>query len=56
MGSSGQVRVFTQFHEYSLALERRLAQARMANAVGAHGMYSDSSVIIATDQIYTVVQ
>jgi hypothetical protein len=56
VGSSGQVQVFTQFHDYSLALQQRLAQGQMANAVGAHGVYSDSSVTITADQIYTVLQ
>jgi len=56
VGSSGQVQVFTQFHDYSLALQQRLAQGQMANAVGAHGLYSDSSVTITADQIYTVLQ
>jgi hypothetical protein len=56
VGSSGQVQVFTQFHDYSLALQQRLIQGQMANAVGAHGRYSDSSVTITADQIYTVLQ
>ncbi|HSS30645.1 MAG TPA: hypothetical protein VLL06_06475, partial [Nitrospiraceae bacterium] len=56
VGSSGQVQVFTQFHDYSLALQQRLAQGQMANVVGAHGGYSDLSVTITADQIYTVLQ
>jgi hypothetical protein len=56
VGSSGQVQVFTQFHDYNLALQQRLAQGQMANAIGAHGMYSDSLVTITADQIYTVLQ
>jgi len=56
VGSGGQIQVFTQYHEYSVALEQRLAQGQMANAVGAHGMYSDSSVTITADQVYTALQ
>ncbi|MBU6432432.1 MAG: metallophosphoesterase [Nitrospirae bacterium] len=56
VGSSGQIQVFTQFHDYSLALQQRLAQGQKANAVGAHGMYSDSSVSITADQIYMVLK
>ena len=56
LGSNGRVEVFTQFSAYRLALEQHLAQAQMANTVGAHGMYSDSMVTITADQIYTVLQ
>jgi hypothetical protein len=56
VGSSGQVQVFTQFHDYRLALQQHLAQGQMANVVGAHGVFSDSSVTITADQIYTVLQ
>jgi len=56
VGSGGQTQVFTQFHEYSVALQQNLAQGQMANAIGAHGMYSDSSVTITADQIYIVLK
>jgi len=56
VGSGGQTQVFTQFHEYSVALQQNLAQGQMANAIGAHGMYNDSSVTITADQIYTVLK
>jgi len=56
VGSSGQVQVFTQFHDYSLALEQSLMEGQKANTVGAHGMYSDASVTITADQIYTLLQ
>ena len=56
VGSGGQTQVFTQFHEYSVALQQSLAQGQMANAIGAHGMYTDSSVTITADQIYTVLK
>lgn len=56
LGSNGTVQVFTQFSGYRLALEQHLSQGQLANAVGAHGMYSDASVTITADQIYTVLQ
>jgi len=56
LGSSGKVQVFTQFHDYSLALEQHLTQGQLANTIGAHGIYSDSSVTITADQIYTLLQ
>jgi hypothetical protein len=56
LGSSGQVQVFTQFQDYRLALAQRLAQGQLANTIGAHGIYTDSSVTITADQIYTVLQ
>jgi hypothetical protein len=56
LGSSGQVQVFTQFHDYRLALAQHLAQGQLANTIGAHGIYTDSSVTITADQIYTVLQ
>jgi len=56
VGSNGQVQVFTQFHDYSVALEQSLMQGQKANTVGAHGTYSDASVTITADQIYTVLQ
>ena len=56
VGLSGQVQVFTQFHDYSLAIQQRLAQGQMARAVGAHGMFSDSAETETADQIYTVLQ
>jgi hypothetical protein len=55
-GSNGRVEVFTQFSAYRVALEPHLAQAQMANTVGAHGMYRDTSVTITADQIYTALQ
>jgi uncharacterized protein DUF4382 len=56
LGSNGTVQVFTQFSGYRLALEQHLSQGQLANTVGAHGMYSDASVTITADQIYTVLQ
>jgi hypothetical protein len=56
VGSSGQVQVFTQFHDYSVALQQRLAQGQVARAVGAHGLFSDSAVTETADQIYTVLE
>ena len=56
VGSSGQVQVFTQFHDYSLALQQRLAQGQMASTFGAHGLFSDSTVTTMADHIYTVLQ
>ncbi len=56
VGSSGQVQVFTQFHDYSVALQQRLTLGQKARAVGAHGMFSDSAVTETADQIYTVLQ
>lgn len=56
LGSNGTVQIFTQFSGYRLALEQHLSQGQLANTVGAHGMYSDTSVTITADQIYTVLQ
>ena len=56
LGSSGTVQVFTQFHDYRLALAQHLAQGQLANTVGAHGIFTDSSVTITADQIYTALQ
>jgi hypothetical protein len=54
VGSSGQVQVFTQFHDYSLALQQHLTQGQMARTFGAHGLFSDSTVTMMADQIFTV--
>ena len=56
LGSNGTVQIFTQFSGYRLALEQHLSQGQLANTVGAHGIYSDTSVTITADQIYTVLQ
>jgi hypothetical protein len=56
VGSSGQVQVFTQFHDYSLALQQRLTQGQVASIFGAHGLFSDSTVTVMADHIYTVFQ
>lgn len=56
LGSSGNVEVFTQFPAYRQALEQHLAQGQQASAVGAHGIFSDSTVTIKADQIYAVLQ
>ena len=56
LGANGTVQVFTQFPAYRSALEQHLSQGQLANTVGAHGMYSDASVTITADQIYTVLQ
>ena len=56
LGSSGKVQVFTQFHEYSLALGQQLTQGQLANTIGAHGIFTDLSGTIMADQIYTVLQ
>lgn len=56
LGYNGTVQVFIQFSGYRLALEQHLSQGQLASAVGAHGIYSDTSVTITADQIYTVLQ
>ncbi|HET9574842.1 MAG TPA: hypothetical protein VFP04_00480, partial [Nitrospira sp.] len=56
IGFSGKVEVFTQFPGYRLALEQHLAQGQKAGTVGAHGVFTDLSVTITADQIYTVLQ
>ncbi|MBI3355746.1 MAG: DUF4382 domain-containing protein [Nitrospirae bacterium] len=56
LGSNGKVEVFTQFPAYRLALEQHLAQGQLANTIGAHGVFNDSTVTITADQIYTVIQ
>ncbi len=54
LGSAGQVQVFTQFPDYSVALQQGLAQGQTASAIGAHGLFSDSTVTMTADEVYTV--
>jgi hypothetical protein len=54
LGAAGQVQVFTQFPDYSVALQQGLAQGQTASAIGAHGLFSDSTVTMTADQVYTV--
>jgi hypothetical protein len=56
LGANGTVQVFTQFPAYRLAVEDQLAQGRLANTVGGHGVYDDASATITADQMYTVLQ
>jgi hypothetical protein len=56
LGSAGQVQVFTQFHDYSAALQQRLAQGQLTSAFGAHGLFTDSTATMMADRVYTVFE
>ncbi|HKT35684.1 MAG TPA: hypothetical protein VJR03_12725 [Nitrospira sp.] len=56
LGSEGEVQIFTQFHDYSAALQQHLTQGQLSSAFGAHGVFTDSTVTMMADRIYTVFQ
>ncbi|HTL62106.1 MAG TPA: hypothetical protein VL261_10710 [Nitrospira sp.] len=56
LGSGGQVQVFTQWHDYSLALQQHLAQGQLASTFGSHGVFNDTTATMMADRMYTVFQ
>ena len=56
LGVAGKVTVFTQYQSYRAAIEQQLSRGGHASVVGAHGTFSDASVTVTADQIYTVLQ
>jgi hypothetical protein len=54
IGSSGQVQMFTQFHNYNVALQQNLAQGRMASAFKSYGVFNNSTATMTADYVLTV--
>jgi hypothetical protein len=56
LGSGTQVQIFTQWHDYSVALQHQLSEGQMVAAVGGHGVFDNTSASMMADRFYTVFQ